>query len=243
MSPLSQASHLASPAENALPTAATAVRDSSRYAPWQPGEMFMRNERKRVAAQMLYQAGAFPAAGHHCLEIGYGTLGWLGELISWGLREADLHGIELDAARAEQARAALPNARLVVGDACWLPWDAGAFQLVIASTVFTSLLDAGTRRQMAQEIERVVAPRGALLWYDFAVPSPRNPRVRPVTRPELRSLFPRLVGPIRSITLAPPLARCLAPRCWSLAVLLEAIPLLRTHLLAVLVKPPAGGAK
>jgi hypothetical protein len=42
------------------------------------------------------------------------------------------------------------------------------------------------------------------------------------------------------VTLIPPLARVLAARSWMLCELLETIPLLRTHELAVLVKP--GGA-
>jgi SAM-dependent methyltransferase len=218
-------------------TLTSPLADASRYAPWQPGEMFMRSERKRVAAQLLHEAGVFPHPGEPCLEIGYGTLGWLGDLISWGVREADLNGIELDAGRAERARAALPHAELLVGDARHLPWDSRVFRLVIASTVFTSILDPTTRQKVSEEIERVLAPGGALLWYDFAVPSPRNGRVKRINRRQLRSLFPTLVGRIRSITLAPPLARILAAHCWPLAAALESIPFLRTHLIAVLVKP------
>jgi hypothetical protein len=45
-----------------------------------------------------------------------------------------------------------------------------------------------------------------------------------------------LQGKIRPVTLAPPLARLLAPNSWTLATFLEAIPLLRTHLMAVLIK-------
>lgn len=92
------------------------------------------------------------------------------------------------------------------------------------------------RRLVASEIIRVLAPRGALLWYDFAFNNPRNPNVRGINRKEIRNLFPELHGKVRSITLAPPIARIIAPRSWPLATFLEAIPLLRTHLLAVLIK-------
>ncbi len=91
---------------------------------------------------------------------------------------------------------------------------------------------------MAREITRVLTPGGALLWYDFAVNNPRNPNVRKVGREELRALFPELRGRIRSATLAPPLTRMVAPRSWVAATLLEALPPLHTHLLAVLVKKP-----
>jgi ubiquinone/menaquinone biosynthesis C-methylase UbiE len=185
---------------------------------------------------MLHDAGVFPEVGDQCLEIGFGTLGWLGTLMSWGLRETDLHGIELDAARATKAHEALPTADLRIGDATKLPWEVGSFHLVVASTVFTSVLDVRVRGLIADEIMRVLAPGGALLWYDFAANNPRNPNVRKVNRKELRELFPRLSGEVKSITLAPPLARFVAPKSWVLATMLEGIPFLRTHLIAVLIK-------
>lgn len=207
------------------------------YAPWQPAEVFMRAGRTRLALQMLRQAGAFPQAGDRCLEVGYGSLGWLATLITWGVREADLHGIEIDAYRAKKAQQALPLADLRVGNAATLPWEDDTFRLVVVSVTFTSILDDNVRRLVADEITRVLAPGGAVLWYDFAVNNPANSGVRKVSRRELRALFPRLRGQIRSVTLAPPLARLVAPRSWPLATLLETVPFLRTHLLAVLVKP------
>ena len=185
---------------------------------------------------MLTKAGAFPRPGDACLEIGFGSLGWLAEMLSWGLRQSDVHGLELDPARAAKAREAFPAADLRVGDATHLPWPDGSFRLVIASTVFSSILDPGVRSLVAAEVTRVLAPGGALLWYDLRLNNPANPNVRKVDRSELRSLFPRLLGSIRSVTLAPPLARRFAPMSWILAQMLEAIPILRSHLMAVLVK-------
>jgi ubiquinone/menaquinone biosynthesis C-methylase UbiE len=196
----------------------------------------MGSSRLRAAAVMLHQTGVFPKAGDPCLEVGFGWLGWLGTLLNWGVRERDLHGIDLDPEQVNRGREVLPLADLRVGDASNLPWENNRFRLVIASTLFTSLLDQNVRHLAADEITRVLAGGGALLWYDFAVNSLRNPAVRKVNRRELQQLFPRLTGKIRSVTLAPPLARLVAPRSWALATLIEAIPLLRTHLLAVLVK-------
>ena len=197
----------------------------------------MREERKRVAAKMLHRAGVFPRSGHRCLEVGYGSLGWLGDLITWGIPETSLHGIELDAARACEAQRALPSADLRVGDATSMPWDSSFFDLVVVSTVFTSILDPQVRRSVAAEIIRVTRPGGAVLWYDFAVNNPRNQSVRKVGRKELTLFFPHFKQHIKSVTLAPPLARLLAKRSWTIATLLAAVPLVRTHLLAVLIKP------
>ena len=170
--------------------------------------------------------------------MGYGRIGWLSELLGWGLREADLHGIELDGGRAAIARNALPAADLRVGDAARLPWEGGTFQLTVASTVFTSILDDGLRRRVAAEIERTLAPGGALLWYDFRYDNPRNRGVRGISAAQLRALFPKLRGEVRSATLLPPLARRLTPLGILLPQLFEALPLLRSHLVAALVKAP-----
>jgi len=209
------------------------------YARWNPVELFMRSGRLRLAAHMLRWAGVFPQPGDSCLEVGYGRLGWLGDLVAWGLAEGDLHGIELDERRAAEARRAFPGADLRVGDASDMPWPSGTFRLVVASTVFTSILDDRVRGQVAAEIGRVLAPGGALLWYDFAWNNPKNPAVRKVTRQQLLSLFPDLEGNIRSVTLAPPIARVVVPWGRRLAATLETLPFLRTHLLAVLIKVKA----
>jgi len=212
--------------------------DGSRYAPWHMGELFRHQRRRRLAAEMLHRAGAFPQPCHHCLEVGCGTLGRLAELIDWGVPLDHLHGIELDARQAEVARWRLPSADLRTGDARDMPWPDNTFHLVLASTLFSSIPDAAERKTVAREITRVLAPGGALLCYDFAVNNPRNPNVRKLTRRELGQLFPDLHGQVRSVTLAPPIARLIAPRCWLLATMLEMVPFLRTHLLAVLIKRP-----
>ena len=215
--------------------------DATLYAPWAAAYAFMQSTATRTAAQMLYRAGVFPGHEAQCMEIGFGYMGWLADLIRWGIPERNLHGIELNEPRAERAREALPVADLRIGDAVSLPWKQDTFQLVVASTVFTSILDAEMRCKIAAEISRVLAPGGALLWYDFAVNNPRNHNVRKVDRSELRQLFSTLQGEIKSVTLAPPLARLLVPRSLVLAMFLEAIPWLRTHLIAVLVKPAPSG--
>ena len=206
------------------------------YAPWQAAEIFMRAGRKFAAATMLRDAAVFPQGDDPCLEVGFGSQGWLGDLITWGVNETALHGIELNAARVSRTRELLPMADLRAGDATELPWDSSMFRLVICSTVFTSILEAKVRRMVADEITRVLSPGGALLWYDFAVNNPRNANVRRVSRKELSELFPNLNGKTKSVTLAPVLARLIAPRSWAVATLLESIPLLRTHLVSVRLK-------
>ena len=217
----------------------TADPDADPYAEDNPVELFMRAGRRRRALELLGRRGVLPRPGDPCLEVGYGRRGWLEDLLELGLAPEDLHGIELDPGRAAEARVRFPGADLRVGDATQLPWEDGSFRLTVASTVFTSILDPAVRRVLADEITRVLAPGGALLWYDFRYDNPRNPQVRRVSRRELRALFPSLSGPVAPVTLAPPLARRLVPRSPGLARALEGVPFLRSHLVAVLQKAPS----
>jgi SAM-dependent methyltransferase len=210
--------------------------DNAIYSISHPAEAFMRAGRERVALELLRRADVFPRIGDRCLEVGYGRLGWLGTLISWGVKEADLSGIELDETRARIAQESLPAADLRVGDATALPWNDETFKLVVVSTVFTSILQDEVRQRIADEIKRVLSPGGALLWYDFRVNNPKNKHVRKVGRRELESLFQGMAGRTKTVTLAPPLVRLLAPRSHFLAVAAETIPMLRTHQVAVFVK-------
>jgi Methyltransferase domain len=212
------------------------AHDDPRYAAGAPAVLLERAKRRRVAEVLLRKAGVFPGTQCATLEVGCGVIGWGGELLDWGVRPSQMHGIDLSPSRIDQARLKLPGADFRVGDATALPWASASFNLVIASTVLTSILDPEVRRLVADEIVRVISPGGALLWYDFAFDNPRNPQVRKVDRGELQALFPQLSGEVHSITLAPPLARLVAPVSSWLATALGAIPLLQTHLLAVLVK-------
>lgn len=210
--------------------------DHDLYAPWQPAENLFIAERKRLASKMLKRLDRFPNDGDRALEIGFGKSGWLADLLSWGLDSKDLAGIELDAVRGKVAQRRFPGADLRIGNAAELPWPDDSFTLVVASTVFSSILDSGLQRQIANEIDRVLSPQGAIVWYDLAVNNPRNNDVRGLGKDDLHSLFPGYCFDSRSVTLAPPIARVLAPISFPLAVALNTIPFLRTHLLAVLTR-------
>jgi hypothetical protein len=98
--------------------------------------------------------------------------------------------------------------------------------------VFSSLLDPATRAALAAAMWRWLAPGGAVLWYDFTIDNPRNPDVLGVPLAEVRTLFPQARITARRVTLAPPLARAVCrihPRLYPLC---NALPLLRTHVLA-----------
>jgi hypothetical protein len=80
----------------------------------------------------------------------------------------------------------------------------------------------------------VLAPEGAIIWYDFFVNNPRNQHVRGVKRSEILELFPTFAARSERITLLPPLSRRLVPISWLAAEGLERMRVLNTHLLVLL---------
>lgn len=199
----------------------------------QPGNLLMAQERGRLFLRELARDGAMPLAQRQILEVGCGTGAWLRELIHWGAEPAQLVGVDLLGERIAQARARLPAlVTLEVGNIEELPFADGRFDLVLQSTVFSSILDAGVRRRAAAEMLRVLRPGGVIVWYDARRDSPRNASFAGVSRRELSELFPRCSMRLWSLTLVPPVTRWLAPRSLAACHLLGALPFLRTHWLA-----------
>ena len=83
-------------------------------------------------------------------------------------------------------------------------------------------------------MRRVLRRGGLILWYDFHVNNPRNADVRAVTRDEILALFPGCSARMQRLTLAPPLARAIAPHSRLVCELLSLVPFLRTHTLAAI---------
>jgi ubiquinone/menaquinone biosynthesis C-methylase UbiE len=208
-----------------------------RYAATNPAHLFIRHAVERALADTLRRGGALPLAGRRILDVGCGSGQWLVDLETFGAERERLAGLDLVPERAARARERLPGAEVREGDAAALPWPDHSFDLVLQSMMFSSILDPEVRRRAAREIDRVLAPAGAVLWYDFFVRSPGNPGVRPVGKRELRALFPGFDVRWRRTTLAPPLVRLLVPRLHPLASALQALRVLDTHAMALLRRP------
>jgi ubiquinone/menaquinone biosynthesis C-methylase UbiE len=210
---------------------------AERYDLSRPAPRFAHERLNRAIVEALQQAGKWPPAGLAVADIGCGDGARLGDFARWGADPRTLHGIDLDERRLAAARRRLPPAGLVCGDGRRLPWPTTAFDVVLQFLVFSSVLLASVRERLAAEALRVLKPDGVLLWYDSRHSNPRNPNMRGVCADEIRTLFPGCDVRLRSVTLAPPLARAVVPVSPRAARLLERLPFLRTHLFGVVRRP------
>lgn len=171
-----------------------------------------------------------PLNGRSVLDIGCGSGTRLMAFREMGA--GALAGVELLAERCALARQNTIDAEVVQGSAHSLPWADGTFDIVSQFVVFTSILDPNLKQRIAREMLRVLKPSGVIIWHDFRVNNPRNRNVKGIPKAEIHYLFPGCKVDLRSMMLAPPLAKLLVPRFPSLAAKIEKLPFLRTHYVA-----------
>jgi SAM-dependent methyltransferase len=208
------------------------------YNPLRPEVMHARQERERALAAVLTRHVSAPLTSLDVLEVGCGHGDNLLDLLRLGCDPARLVGNELLPERAAAARRRLPAATAVhAGDALALDLPAAGFDIVVQSTVFSSILDDDFQQRLAGRMWHWLRPGGAVLWYDFTFDNPRNADVRGVPAARLRALFPAARIDARRVTLAPPIARRVARLLPDALPVFNSLPLLRTHLLAWIEKP------
>ncbi|HWO42612.1 MAG TPA: class I SAM-dependent methyltransferase [Candidatus Eisenbacteria bacterium] len=210
---------------------------AARYSWFDDGHLFIVQQLERRLLRAIRRRGLAPLRSRTLLEIGCGNGHWLREFIKWGATPENLTGIDLLAERVVLAkRLSPPGVKYEQADAAQLSFRSESFDIVLQATVFTSILDAQTKASVAAEMLRVVKPRGLILWYDFYVNNPNNPDVRGVSQREIARLFPSCRIDLETVTLAPPIARRLAPISWTACDLLAKLPWLCTHYLGSIQK-------
>ena len=196
-------------------------------------------EKERFLREEIARRG-WDVANLDILDVGCGTGGQIARFVAYGAKPARLHGIDLGDEAVAAAKARLPLCDLVTGDAAGLPFATGSMDVVMQQTVLSSILDDEVRVQVAAEMMRVCRPSGLIVSYDF-IRNPTNPDTRGIRRGDIHKLFPGCRIRTHRLTLAPPIARRVAPRSRRLAALLGTLPPLRSHLIAF-VTPPATDA-
>lgn len=202
------------------------------YSPLQAATYLGTQELERALIRCIRTCRIEPVEDKRVLEIGCGTGGNLLRLIQLGFDPEKLAGNELLEDRAAIARKRLPvGTAILVGDAAELTDQLGTFDIVMQSTVFTSLLDGAFQKKLADRMWELVGPGGGVLWYDFIYDNPGNPDVRGVPLKRVEQLFPAARIRAWKVTLAPPISRRITKVNPALYGLFNLLPLLRTHIL------------
>jgi SAM-dependent methyltransferase len=208
-----------------------------RYSLLNPAALATMQERQRAWLALFRRLGWQDLSHLRLHEVGCGTGSNLVELIQLGFAPEQLSGVELLPERHAQALARLPGAVVLQqGDALALGPPPGSVDIVLQSTVFSSLLDDDFQQRLAASMWAALKPGGGVLWYDFTVDNPRNRDVRGVPLSRVRALFPQGRLSARRITLAPPIARAVVRLHPALYTLFNTLPLLRTHVLCWVAK-------
>jgi ubiquinone/menaquinone biosynthesis C-methylase UbiE len=222
--------------------AACGFRDS-KWSSANRGNQAIQTERECKTRELLQRSGFFPLTNPRILDVGCGTGEQLGLFASWGAEPENLFGIDLMPERIRIAQRIFPEITFQLANAESLPFPDGSFDLVVAFTVFTSILNQQMAANICREINRILGPGGGLLWYDFRINNPFNKHVRGVSRRHIQRLFPGFSTALQAISLLPPLARRLGALTDRLYTPLGSLPFLRTHLLGLLTKPGRPGAR
>ena len=202
-----------------------------------PGEQAMLDERLQTMRDLLDQHGLLPLQNRIVLDVGCGHGTDLARLVGWGARPENLHGVDSSTERIGVARRGHPTMRFECVSAASLPFSDSHFDLVLMCTLMTSVLDEFAARSIAAEVTRVLKPGGRVLWYDFRYESLMNRRTRAVRKGEIVGYFPSFDADFRTLTVLPPLSRRLGRLTPFVYPMLESIPFLRTHYMAILTKP------
>lgn len=206
------------------------------YSYFNLGNLFIIQERQRNILRLLNKYKINPLNNKVVLDVGCGSGGWLRDFIQWGAKPENLYGVDMLEDRINTAKKNNPNINFIYGSAERLDFPDKSFDIVLQSTCFTSIFDDEMKKKIAKEMLRVFKDDGLILWYDFMYNNPKNPDVKGIKKKEIRALFPDCKYDFSLITLAPPIARKLAPFSWFLCEILGKIPFLRTHYLVIIRK-------
>jgi SAM-dependent methyltransferase len=206
--------------------------DPLLYNPLRPSVYMSQQEKERAIIKLINNCNLEPVKSKKVLEIGCGSGTNLLQLIKLGFSPENLIGNELLDERARQARLFLPSAtKIMVGDASTLNLDDNQFDIVLQSTVFTSILDKNFQEQLADNIWAKLKLNGGILWYDFIYDNPKNKDVKGISVKEIKRLFPQGEMKVWKLTLAPPINRFLTDRYPPLYDIVNSLVFLRTHVL------------
>ena len=214
---------------------------SDLYSPFNRANLFILQQRQREVLAALKKSGFTDFSNLMVLEMGCGGGGVLTEHLGFGASPENLFGVDLLFERLLHAHHTLPGSGFANADGQSLPYPPRTFDLVLQYTAISSILDPEIRRNICADMLRVLRSpdpesgksAGMILSYDFWL-NPTNRQTHGIRPAEIKHLFPNCNYEFHRITLAPPIARKLAPISWGLCLFLESLKIFNTHYLVAI---------
>lgn len=205
-------------------------KDNSAYS------SLFSQEREREIKKAIRRDEVTFSFDKNILDVGCGKGAVLSYFLKEGIPPENLYGIDLLPERIEEAKKLYPGMSFICRNAEKLPCPDEFFDIITQSTVFTSILNLGMKKEIASEMVRVLKPNGVIIWHDYRFNNPFNPNVKAIRRREIMNLFPDCQFDFKLINLNPFIARPLARFSWRLCEALEKLSILRTHWLVAIKK-------
>lgn len=206
-----------------------------KYALTNPHILLIVQEKERKLLKFLRKYNVLPLFDKKILEIGCGSGQNLVEFIRMGADPQKIVGNDLLENRIAAARKTLPrDVALVCGDASALDLPHQSFDIILQSTVFTSILDDKLQIKIADHMCELLKPGGIILWYDFIHANPFNKDVRAVSVKKIHTLFPNAEIDAKRLTLFPFIAEAVTKHFYFPYSIFDALPFLRMHVFCVI---------
>jgi len=124
------------------------------------------------------------------LDFGCGIGARLLEFYRVGADIENLYGFDCNPERLQKARQLMLPSNIFFGDNAHVPVADNSFDIVINSTMMSSILDDNEACTISKEFTRILRPNGIIVWFDLAIDNPFNPNVRSYSRTAIKGLFP-----------------------------------------------------
>ncbi|MEK7434440.1 MAG: class I SAM-dependent methyltransferase [Cyanobacteriota bacterium] len=207
------------------------------YSPLNPSNYYILSSREKMLNHFLnkYYQRTLPTI--KIIDIGFGNGFDIFNLVKYGATVRNIYGTEIIKERYEKVKYALTDTNLRMVENFILPYPNGLFDLVIQSTVLSSIQHEESRKKLASEMLRLLKKGGKVFSYDMRYPNPFNKDTLAIDKKELKNLFEggKFLD-IKATTFNPVLTRKIAPSSILLCQMLEKFPFLSSHYYSVIEK-------
>ena len=209
---------------------------NAKYNPVLPENYYLVNSREKIFIKSLYDNFGTDFSNIKVLDLGFCSGIDIFTLIKSGFNPQNIYGVEVIEERYNRLKTIIPTTNLKLSSGFSLPFEDESFELIIQSTVFSSILSPDARKELADEMLRVLKPKGKIFFYDLKYNNPWNSNVLKMDKKEINRLFSDFDKKFVSVTLNPIVVRKIAKISIILCEILEKIPFFCSHYYTVITK-------